>query len=164
MERDQSYDEAITPTPGKGHVVVLTNPESGDYHGTEGITAEKQDILELDPLDGPIRLEDWALGSGITYDGHSHSSPDDDPAAVHLNGESLLGKMPDGKLVFTAPVTEAVRFGPTPLAFVADGLCFELGAPSKDWLAVHAQPERTVEDFLATFAPLSTSGWQRGLQ
>lgn len=169
MERDQSYDEAITPTPHKGSVLLLVGDgETSTLDGTRGIAYNLapvgQRLIHLDPLDGPVKLERWGVGGGIAFDGEVGDDPRKDPNAYKLSPSEahIFGTLPDGQRIFTAPVTEALMFGPSRLAFVADGLCFELGEPDPDWANGNASLE--VEGFMQAFKPLSTEGWMRGLQ
>lgn len=162
MERDTSYDELITPQPGKGTVLVLQGAGSmNSYEGQLGVSFDisPERLVQLDPLDGPIRLEQWGAGGGMAYDGAKGDNPAADPTCVPTSdgGTHLYGLMPDGRRVFTAPLTEIIQFGGSPLGFVVDGLVFELGVPDPAWVqAAEDEGEYTaVENFVRSFAPLS---------
>lgn len=152
----------MTRDPKLGHVVVLTGVgEPAVYDNQPGVVYSVnpgERIRALDPLDGPIRLEQWGAGGGIAFEG---KSVEDDPTAEPSSsgGTHLYGLLPDGTRVFTAPLEDIQRWVPngTPFATVVDGLVFELGTPDPDWLAASSEtsPEETLDIFIRSFAPLS---------
>lgn len=157
MDRDIGYDEAITPDPRPGGVILL-----GEDDGTNpgGMLCDGLGTRDFNPLDGPIHLEAWGVSRAASFDAEGTLG---DASTRLMQDPCLIGRLPTGELCMTGPVTECVQFGPLPLAFVADGLCFELGAPSEEWLNASDDPSGAVEKFMAEYKPLSTDGWQSGV-
>lgn len=156
------------PAPTVGHVVVMENMELSSAYRGPGMCADKQTVRALQVEDGPFILECWAVGHAVAYDPpFDGATPEDDPSAVELDGQQLVGRLADGATVLTSPVVEVRRMGPTLYVQVVDGLLFQLGTPNPDWVAMADDPEAMISGFAEAYAPLDlvgTSSTGRGLQ
>lgn len=165
MERDPEMGTVIV-LAGEGHASVYDNQPGISFD----LAAER--MIQLSPLDGPIRLEGWGAGGGVAYDGTLGDNPDADPTAQPTSdgGTHLYGVMPDGRKVFTAPLMQIERWVPngTPFATVVDGLVFELGEPDPEWMAFCGSDAADVlNTFIQSFSPLDllpTSAYPRTVQ
>lgn len=144
-----------------GHVVVLGSPQFTTAYKGPGVAADRQCVHPLRLDAGPYPLSGWSVGSAVAFEpAFDGATPDDDPGALFLDGQSLLGTLTDGSTVLTAPVVEARTVAGVRYAQVADGLLFQLGVPSTEWTELSDDPEGMVETFMQAYAPLDAEPLQ----